>query len=151
LNANMTGSGTAGGTTFQIAYVASARTMTITKSSGAGVIGDFQTILRGITYNNSSNTPNTTARTIAISANDGIVESSVATATIDITAANDAPTLNGDLSATEAEGGSYTLTTSDLSYIDPDDGDAEVTFTVSTLTNGAVKVGGSVATSFTGA
>ncbi|NPC58853.1 beta strand repeat-containing protein, partial [Caenimonas soli] len=63
---------------------------------------------------------------------------------------NDAPVLTGDLAATVDEGASYTITTTDLNYTDPDDNAAGVTFTVTDQVNGTVKVGGVAATSFTG-
>ncbi len=65
--------------------------------------------------------------------------------------ANVPPTLTGDLSATVKEGGSYEITTADLSFSDADDSAANVRFTVSALSNGKVYVDGKVATSFTGA
>ena len=150
LNADKTDTGTVGGTTFQVAYVAASLTFTVTKSSGSGAIGDFQTLLHGITYNNASNDPTTTKRGIDIKANDGAVDSSVATATITVGAVNDPPVLTGDLTATVLEAASYSITTNDLSYTDPDDVDAGVTFTVTNQTNGKIQVSGSDATSFTG-
>ena len=71
------------------------------------------------------------------------------TVTINVAAVNDAPVLTGDLSATVKEGESYTLTTTDLGFTDPDDGVADVTFTLSNLSNGKVQVSGNDATSFT--
>ena len=67
-----------------------------------------------------------------------------------VTDANDAPVLTGDLAATVDEGASYTITTADLNFTDPDDNAAGVTFTVTGLTNGTVQVLGTDATSFTG-
>ncbi|MCV3734608.1 Ig-like domain-containing protein [Rhizobium sp. TRM96647] len=68
-----------------------------------------------------------------------------------VTPVNDAPTLTGDLKATVKEGGSYTITTADLNFSDPDDGPSDVRFTVSAASNGTVQVNGKAATSFTGA
>ncbi len=65
-------------------------------------------------------------------------------------AVNDAPILTGDRSANVAEGGTHVITTTDLGFNDPDDGASGVTFTVSDLNNGTVKVSGVAATSFTG-
>ncbi|MCD2185388.1 cadherin-like domain-containing protein [Rhizobium sp. GN54] len=68
-----------------------------------------------------------------------------------VTPVNDAPTLTGDLKATVKEGGSYTITTADLNFSDPDDNAAGVRFTVSAASNGTVQVNGKAATGFTGA
>jgi len=76
--------------------------------------------------------------------------SNVATVTITVNAINDQPTTTGDRSAPILKGGGYTLTTSDLFYNDPDDSDAEVTFTVSALLNGAITIAGSAGSMFTG-
>ncbi|MDH5640436.1 MAG: DUF4347 domain-containing protein, partial [Nitrospira sp.] len=70
--------------------------------------------------------------------------------TLSVTDVNEAPTLTGDLSATVAEGGTYTITGTDLGFSDVDDVAAGVTFTVSGLTNGTVEVNGTAATTFTG-
>ena len=55
---------------------------------------------------------------------------------------NTPPAVSGDLDATVLEGGVYTLTTSDLSFIDPDDVANGVTFRVRGLTNGSLNVRG---------
>ena len=67
-----------------------------------------------------------------------------------VTDVNDAPVLTGDLAATVAEGTSYTITTTDLNFSDPDDTAAGVTFTVTDQVNGTVQVLGVDASSFTG-
>jgi hypothetical protein len=67
-----------------------------------------------------------------------------------VTATNDEPVLTGDLAATVAEGGTYTLTSADLGFTDADDTASGVIFTVSDLTGVTLKVNGVTATSFTG-
>ncbi|ACB35993.1 outer membrane adhesin like protein [Leptothrix cholodnii SP-6] len=67
-----------------------------------------------------------------------------------VTAVNDAPLLTGDLAASVAVGNRYTITSGDLGYTDPDDGNADITFTVSALGNGSIEVDGTSATQFTG-
>jgi hypothetical protein len=64
---------------------------------------------------------------------------------------NQPPVLTGDLEAVVKEGGSYTLTKSDLSFTDPDNGAAGVRFTVFGQSAGKIQVNGKAATSFTGA
>jgi VCBS repeat-containing protein len=67
-----------------------------------------------------------------------------------ITGTNDAPVITGDRAATVLEGGSYTITTSDLNFTDPDDVAAGVTFTASSLTNGTIQVNGVTQNTFSG-
>jgi len=94
LNADKTDTATVGSTTFNLAYVASSRKFGISRDGGGTAPkGDFQTLLRGATYDNTDDTPTTTGRTINVTANDGVVDSRTATATITVAAANDPPTL----------------------------------------------------------
>ncbi|SOC38299.1 hemolysin type calcium-binding protein, partial [Rhizobium subbaraonis] len=96
----------------------------------------------------------TTKASFKVSVEDGNEDGSTpATSTFDfgVTPVNDAPVLTGDLKATVKEGGSYTLTKSDLSFTDPDDGAGGVRFTVSSQSAGKIQVNGKAATSFTGA
>nr|WP_254722263.1 VCBS domain-containing protein [Gilvimarinus xylanilyticus] len=85
------------------------------------------------------------------SVSDGELDSSSATITIDVVPVNDAPQLTGDLSAEVEEGGRYTLTTDDLYYQDPDNSEANITFTVQNLNSGVIEVDGDSATSFSAA
>ena len=50
-------------------------------------------MLRTVTYNNSSDNPTTTARSITFVANDGTANSNVGTTTLTVTPVNDAPVL----------------------------------------------------------
>ena len=58
---------------------------------GADTVANYQQVLRTVTYNNTSQNPNTTARVIEFTANDGAMASNLATTTLSITAVNDAP------------------------------------------------------------
>ena len=79
--------------------------------------------------------------------------SNVATVSVTVDSINDAPTQTGDLSAPIVKGGSYTLSSTDLFYsdVDDEDGDANVSFAASSLSNGVLAVGGSNASAFSGA
>ena len=101
----------------------------------------------------SSSSSVTSGATLDVSSHGGTTAISNATValTTSITAVNDAPLLTGDLTANILTSASYTLTSSDLGYTDVDDVDTGVTFTVSNLSHGSVKVDGVTATSFTGA
>ncbi len=65
-----------------------APTLTLT---GSATKANWQTALRSITYNNTSNTPNTGNRTINFVVNDGSVNSNTAAKTVSVAAVNDAP------------------------------------------------------------
>ncbi|MCV3737934.1 Ig-like domain-containing protein, partial [Rhizobium sp. TRM96647] len=95
-----------------------------------------------------------TKASFKVSVEDGNEDGSTPVAStfnLTVTSVNDAPTLTGDLKATVKEGGSYTITTADLNFSDPDDSAAGVRFTVSAASNGKIQVNGKAATSFTGA
>ena len=116
-----------------------------------------QTLLEHIGYANSSSTQPTSPRTVTFTLIDGDGtanggdDTGTATATITFGSSNNAaPAVTGDCAANVAEGGSYVITSADLCFSDPDDGAAGVTFTISNLVNGTLKVGGNAATSFTG-
>ena len=66
----------------------SAPTMTLT---GSATKAQWQTALRSVTYNNTSNTPNTGNRTINFMVNDGSLNSNTGAKVVSVTAVNDAP------------------------------------------------------------
>ena len=90
---------------------------------------------------------------VTVTDDSGVIanNSDTKTVTLTITGTNDAPVLTGDLAAPINEGSTYQLTTTDLYFTDPDDTAANVTFTVTGLTNGAVYVNGVAGNTFTGA
>ncbi len=62
--------------------------------SGNDTVANYQSVLRTIAYNNTSESPNTTSRLITIQAADAFVSSNIATATVAVVAVNDAPVLD---------------------------------------------------------
>ena len=87
-----TGTATVGGTTFAIA--ATAGTVTVTKQGGGKIpTADIQSLLQGITYQDNASVPNTANRTISITANDGTVDSNIATSTISLVRDTDGDTV----------------------------------------------------------
>lgn len=64
--------------------------------SGAATVAQYQTVLRSVTYANSSSNPSTLDRTVTITASDGNSSSSPATATIQVAAVNSPPDLQPD-------------------------------------------------------
>lgn len=62
--------------------------------SGARSSGTYQAVLRSLTYNNTSQDPDTADRIITIKISDGEADSPTRTSTITVIAENDAPTLS---------------------------------------------------------
>ena len=81
--------------------------LTIT-ATPAQPIASYVTLLRRVTYRNTDDDPNTTARVITFVANDGTGNSNTATSTVTVIALNDAPTADDD-GYTVAEGGTLNV------------------------------------------
>ncbi|WP_162896667.1 hypothetical protein, partial [Cysteiniphilum halobium] len=62
--------------------------------SGSDTLANYQAALRSVTYQNTSDNPSPLARTVSFVVNDGDVNSTAATSTINVTAVNDAPVIN---------------------------------------------------------
>nr|MDZ8003096.1 hypothetical protein [Nostoc sp. DedSLP05] len=67
-------------------YNSSTGVLTLT---GTATVANYQTALRSITYNNSSENPTTTPRSISFIVNDGTANSTAVTRNINVTAVND--------------------------------------------------------------
>ena len=65
-------------------------TITVTLTGSASKAA-YQTAINGVTFHNTSDTPDTTPRTINVTVNDGALGSNVATSTLTVTAINDVP------------------------------------------------------------
>ncbi len=85
------------GTSITASYNSSTGVLTL---SGTDTVANYQQVLRTVTYNNTSESPSTTARFITIQAADAYVLSNVATATINVISVNDAPVLDATGSMT---------------------------------------------------
>ena len=59
--------------------------------TGSDTLANYETALESVTYNNTSDNPNTANRIVSWAVNDGTDSSSAITSTINITAVNDAP------------------------------------------------------------
>ncbi|MEH2060844.1 MAG: cadherin-like domain-containing protein [Nostoc sp.] len=77
-------------------YDSSTGVLTLT---GSDTVGNYQTALRSVTYNNSSDNPSLTPRTISFVVNDGTANSTTATRNINITVVNDVPVTTATNSA----------------------------------------------------
>lgn len=95
-------------------YNSSTGVLTLTSSGATATIAQWQAALQAITYNNSSDTPNTSTRTISFRVNDGNSNSNTATRDLSVTATNDMPTVANpiqDQNATEDSPFSFQFST----------------------------------------
>ena len=76
-------------------YDATTGVLTLTSAGATATLAQWQTTLRSVTYDNSSDAPSTATRTIGFTANDGAVTGVAATKLLSVAAINDAPTLSG--------------------------------------------------------
>jgi hypothetical protein len=89
--------------------------------SGSATVANYQTALRSVTYRNTLSNPDTTARQIHVTANDGSLNSAAVTKTVNVIAVDDAPilTLSG-ASASYTENAAPVLVDSGLTVSDVD-------------------------------
>ena len=103
--------------------------------TGSATLAQYQAALRTVTYSNASDDPDTTSRTIGFSINDGGADSAVATATIKVDAANDAPVAVADgLSGTEDTVSNFTA--AELLGNDTDVDNLQGDLAIASVTNG---------------
>ena len=103
--------------------------LTLTRQGNASV-ADFQAALRGLVYNNTSENPDASDRTIEVVANDGDDDSQTATITLEVTAVNNPPalSLDADNSSNATTPGGYATTfTEDQGAVAIADTDATLT------------------------
>jgi hypothetical protein len=108
--------------------------------SGPASVATYQTILQNIVYNNSSDTPNTTSRSVTVVVNDGSLNSDSHTSTISVTPHNDAPTATALQSGLNVnEGASLNIAGKGLAIADVDAGSDTITVKL-TVGEGALTV-----------
>lgn len=107
--------------------------LTLTSSGGTATLAQWQSALRAVTYANTSNTPDTTARSVDFVVNDGVDPSNTLTSTINITATNDAPVLMTAGNITYAENDPATAIDTGITVSDADN--ATLTGATITITN----------------
>lgn len=118
-------------------FNAATGTLTLTSAGATASLAQWQAALRSVTYTNSSETPDTSARTVSFVVNDGSADSSAATRTIAVTSVNDAPTTDPakgylNTGASTETGGLVTIANTMLREGDLDDSGTGVTYTVTT-------------------
>ncbi len=116
--------------------------------SGSAPVADYQQVLRTLSYENHSDNPDTTQRTINVAATDSTGGSLVAQARVNITVANDAPLIDLDTDNSTADGIAYTgtfmqgygpvaIADTDLTIVDPDHTTlASLSITITNLLDG---------------
>jgi methionine-rich copper-binding protein CopC len=118
--------------------------LSLNSAGATATLAQWQVALRSVTYTNTSDVPNTGTRTITFIANDGQANSVAATRTVTVAAVNDAPTLGANTGSTLAEGGTDTITATELDFNDAEQADTAVTYTLTSLaTNGTLRLNGS--------
>ena len=96
-------------------------TLTLTGTASAK---DYQDALKLVRYNNSSDNPNTTPRSIEITVNDGGNDSNTAVTTVTIIGSNDSASITGDATAAITETNSALSASGTLTVSDPDTGES---------------------------
>jgi VCBS repeat-containing protein len=99
---------TMGNIAVSVAYNPATGLLTLASAGNTATLLQWQSALRAVTYNNTSQNPNTTARTVSFRVNDGALNSNLATRGVTVTAVNDAPVLAA------IEGGVLAYTENDL-------------------------------------
>jgi VCBS repeat-containing protein len=118
-------------------YNSASGVMTLSSASNTATLAEWQAALRAVTYSNSSDNLSTAQRTVSYEVNDGAINATAVTSTIDVTAVNDAPVLTtpdplsltdttaadtfanrtGTLSATDIDGSTLTYGITDSSSV----------------------------------
>ncbi|MEY4692527.1 MAG: hypothetical protein RIT19_2852, partial [Verrucomicrobiota bacterium] len=88
--------------------------LTLTSDGASATLAQWQEALRSVTYRNTSDTPNTSDRTVTWMVNDGLLNSAAVTKALSVIAVNDAPTITLGFSAaggTKTTAGGFTVHT----------------------------------------
>ena len=92
--------------------------------TGSATVADYQTALRSITFSSTSDNPTSfgasTSRTISWTSNDGILNSTTVTSTVNVTAVDDAPVVTAGTTVSYTEQGTATTLASTLTVSDVD-------------------------------
>lgn len=107
--------------------------LTLTSSGGTATLAEWQAALRAVTYSNTSDNPDTTARSVDFTVTDGTDSSNTLTNTINITATNDAPVLTTAGNINYAENDPATAIDTGITVSDADN--ATLTGATITITN----------------
>jgi hypothetical protein len=117
--------------------------------SGSATKANWQSALQSITYNNTSNTPNTSNRTINYLVNDGTYDSNTAAKTVSVTAVNDAPVNSVPAAQTTGTSAAKVFSTGNGNLISVSDAEAGSVQTQLVSTNGTTSLSGVTGLTFT--
>ena len=107
--------------------------------NGVASLENYQAAIRSIQFLDTSDTPFTATRSVAIVAFNGATSSNVIDQSIGVTATNDAPTVLIAQNFTIVEGANLTLTSSLLNSFDPDNPPSQITYRIVTApVNGVI-------------
>jgi VCBS repeat-containing protein len=134
LSLDATTAGLAASHGLAVTYTEATGVLSIT---GSASVADYQSILEGVLYNNTGDTPTTADRNVNVVVNDGTVSSAAHSVTIGVTAVNDAPS-GTDNTKTINEDTPYTFTVADFGFSDPVEGNNFAAVGIATLNNGAL-------------
>ena len=114
--------------------------------SGTATLADYQTALRTVAYQNTSDAPNTAARVVSYTVTDGTDTSTAASVALSVAVANDAPVVTA-ASLTLNEGETVTLAPANFGVTDPDNG--SFTYSVSAVAGGYFQLSSAAGTPIT--
>ena len=118
-------------------YDTSTGILTLTSSGATATVAQWQNTLHSVTFSSTSDNPTDfgvdTSRTISWTANDGALDSTAATSTLNITAVNDAPVVTASATVGYTELGTAVVLNSNLTVSDADN---------TTLASATVSIGG---------
>jgi hypothetical protein len=118
--------------------------LTLTSAGGTATVAQWQAALRSVTYQDISDSPDTTTRTISFTVNDGTRDSLAGTKAVSVTAVNDAPTLSTTANPTPTfteGGGAVTLFTgTSITTVEAGQSIHALTLTVGGLADGAAEI-----------
>ena len=117
--------------------------LTLTSVGTTATLAQWQEALRSVTYLNTSDVPNTSARTVTVAVNDGALTSLVVTKTVLVSSVNDAPSLAGiTVNGTEDTAYAFTESTFTGSVYSDVENSALVSLRIETLPEtGVLKLG----------
>ena len=119
-------------------YNAGTGVLSLSSAGATATLAQWQAAFRSITYTNSSNTPNTSTRTVSFRVNDGTNNSNLATKQVSVTAVNDTPIAVND-SYTTSEDTLLSVATLGVLANDTDaDGEPLTSILVSGPSNGSL-------------
>ncbi len=126
-----------GVTGLTVSFSTATSILTIT---GPATVAEYQQVLRTITYENLSEDPDSTQRTVNIVVSDSAASSQVAQSYINVVAVNDPPWVANNTGAPTTRGSTVQLSSAMLNEGDPDDSLFELTYSITGTANGHVEL-----------